>query len=226
MEGTVPVMQVALVLAVAAAGFFLYLSRRRAKGLREAAAMLGFSYAPRGDGSVERDFGRIPLFQQGTRRTESNVIRQVMAGSTITILDLEWERNEGDGGSETSSQTVACFQSQDLDLPFFVCRPEGALDRVLGERVHSLLGGYRDIDFEDRPGFSRKYLLYGKDESAVRALFAAPGLIDFLLELEGVTLEGNGDGVVVYRERRIVPPQDIPAFRDEAHRLFSFIAGR
>jgi hypothetical protein len=89
-------------------------------------------------------------------------------------------------------------------------------------RIGSVLG-YQDIDFESHPTaaeFSKKYLLRGKDEQTIRALFTDTVLTFFAAHPDKVLLEGSGDQLILYRDGKIIEPEDIPAFMKEGFEVF------
>jgi len=75
--------------------------------------------------------------------------------------------------------------------------------------------GFRDIDFPEHPSFSKRYLLRGEDEPAVRAIFDA-GLMNSFDHTREINVEAGGNCLIVYRASRRVKPADLLAFLDEA----------
>ncbi|MEC9473853.1 MAG: hypothetical protein VX584_04130, partial [Actinomycetota bacterium] len=57
------------------------------------------------------------------------------------------------------------LDAEDLQLPTFVIRPENLFHKI-GSTF-----GYQDIDFDAHPTFSKRYLLRGPDEEAIRNTF-------------------------------------------------------
>jgi len=66
--------------------------------------------------------------------------------------------------------------------------------------------GYQDIDFEISPGFSKKYLLRGPDDAAIRSVFTSRALIFFESE-PGLCVEADGRKLIVYRHSVRVKPE-------------------
>jgi hypothetical protein len=75
--------------------------------------------------------------------------------------------------------------------------------------------GYQDIDIEASPEFSRRYILRGADESAIRAALF-PGATSYFAEHEGWTVEVLSGTVGIYRADRRPKPEDVGRFIDEA----------
>ena len=133
--------------------------------------------------------------------------------------------------SETLEQTVIYFRSPQLNLPTFTLQPE-----VVGEKINPLVQTFRDIDFESGQAavqFSGKYVLKGKDERKVRALFTDE-VLAFFASKDSVVTQGSGDQLVLFRCEGVLPdkhptwgyvltkiePEDIPAFMKEGLEVF------
>jgi hypothetical protein len=125
------------------------------------------------------------------------------------VFDYRYTVGSGKHQS-TVSQTVVHLRSPRLALPSFVLAPENILHKVGG------LFGYHDIDFDSSPEFSKKYLLRGSGrEERVRDAFT-PSVRAYFEQRPPLSVEGDGDQVVVYRERRIVKPEDVRTFVEDA----------
>jgi hypothetical protein len=127
----------------------------------------------------------------------------------------------GGKSSHAVRQTVICFRSPQLSLPDFSMRRE---------EWHHKMGsalGYQDIDFESHPTaaeFSKKYLLRGKDEQKIRALFTDTVLTFFAAHPDKVCLEARLDQLIWYQPEKIIEPEDIPAFMKEGFEVFRLFA--
>jgi hypothetical protein len=139
-------------------------------------------------------------------------MRGSSGGMEVVLFDYKYVTGSGKNQS-VHRQTVAAFRVPGASLPAFQLRPESVFDRLA-----SVLG-FQDIDFPDHAEFSRRYLLRGKDESAVRAAFS-PALIDFFEQLAAgdtrCSVEGAGNLVVVYRPEKRMRAEELPAFLQNA----------
>ncbi len=122
------------------------------------------------------------------------------------------------GGKHAHShlQTVISFQSPQLTLPEFSLRPEHMFHRI-GEKM-----GMQDIDFESHPRFSKRYLLQGPDEEAIRRLFTAE-VLEFFEAREGASVEASGDHFTFFRANNRVKPQRIRAFMEEGFDVYQIL---
>ncbi|MFA4947427.1 MAG: hypothetical protein WC674_02830, partial [Candidatus Krumholzibacteriia bacterium] len=86
------------------------------------------------------------------------------------------------------------------NLPAFTMRPENVFHK-LGSMM-----GYQDIDFESNPVFSKKYLLRGPDDAAIRNAFTSRVLMFFESE-PGLCVEADGRKLIVYRHSVRTKPE-------------------
>lgn len=105
-----------------------------------------------------------PLFTHGRSQRAYNVMRGSDGPIQIAVFDYRYTVGSGKHQS-TVSQTVVHLRSPRLELPRFVLAPENFLHKVGG------LFGYRDIDFDSGPDFSKQYLLRGSSEGRVSDVF-------------------------------------------------------
>lgn len=186
---------------------WLHETQRRA-ALEAVATEMGLSYAP-DDGGL--DLGRLDacrLLTLGTRGRARNMMRGRIDDVSVAIFDYQYTTGSGRSAS-TSRQTVAAFDIGAQDLPTFELRPENLLHK-LGQTM-----GMRDIDFEEFPVFSSKYLLRGDDEARIRQMFRVE-VIEHLDTHPGWSIEGGGGWIVFYRAGKRVSAAEIGAFFDDA----------
>ncbi|MDD5630268.1 MAG: hypothetical protein PHU21_14470, partial [Elusimicrobia bacterium] len=194
-------------LAGGAAALQYVFEKKRRQGLAEAALRLGLEFSPADPGLAREGFSDFPFFRVGHSRQFSNVLRgKLDGGAEQFVFDYSYVTGSGKN-RHTYRQTVAAFRADNLGLPAFELRPENILHKVGG------LFGYQDIDFAASPDFSGKYLLRGKEETAVRDLFDAAILNHFSLH-PGWRVEGYGDWLAVCREKRRVDPEGLRTFLD------------
>ncbi len=141
-----------------------------------------------------------------------------MVSKSINALDVKIFEYEytiykyGSNGSRytvRTSQTVCRFQSQRMNLPSFVLSPESILDKI-----EDVFGYYQDIDFRQHPAFSRRYLLTGDNEAAIRKLFT-PAVLSHFASKRGRCVEGCRDIFIYYRAGKTIKPHHLRAFLDE-----------
>ncbi|MEQ9403619.1 MAG: SulP family inorganic anion transporter [Cyclobacteriaceae bacterium] len=83
-------------------------------------------------------------------------------------------------------------ESSEKRFPVFTMEKEGFF-----EKIGDMASG-KDIDFEDHPIFSDKFLLRGLEEDAIRAFFH-PGILKLIESDPVFHVESNGQSIILYR---------------------------
>jgi carbonic anhydrase len=215
-------MEVALILALTAVGIAVVVAvrhhvvksaRERVEAIRAVADRLGWAY--RQDVSFEAipKLDRFELFRQGRDRKLRNLLTSP-AGEPRAVL-FEYTYTTGSGKSQaTHRQTVFYATGTDLRVPSFSLRPEHFFHRI------GAVFGMQDINLEQRPEFSRMYVLRGEDEDAVRAMFTDP-VAGFFERRAGSCAAGVGREVLFWRPGRLLKPEELEAFIGEGMELAS-----
>ena len=197
-------------------------SEQRTKEFKRISEQLGMTFSARVKGRAkDRATPPVPLFYEGHSRVITNMLHgdSELLGfaEEFEVRIFAYEFTGGSGkSSSTWMQSVICFQSPQLNLPKFQLRPEHFFDKI-GSKL-----GYQDIDFESHPTaveFSKKYLLRGKDEQKIRALFTDE-VLAFFAGQDKICVEGFSSHLCFYRARKLIEPEDIPAFMKEGFEVF------
>ena len=175
----------------------------RGRQMQDTARSNGFAFQAEAKLEALPFFSGFELFE-GSPVGIENLITGRSGREEIAVFDLVYRNVGGSygGGTTTSRQTMAAVVSVDLELPQFQLRPEGSIERVLNavSRV--------DIDFAERHDFSRKFLLYGNDETAIRQLFDAAKL-DFFEQNPVLCVVGSRNTIILYSPRSVAHPGQI-----------------
>ena len=175
---------------------------KRGGEMSAAAGQMSFSFTPQAGLSALPFFDGFELFEGYPLKLE-NLMSGSIDGFPVAVFDLAY-RNVGgsSGGTTTSRQTIYAVGSSHLRLPEFYLRPAGLMELVLN-KVSKV-----DINLAERPGFSAKMLLYGKDEAAIRQLFTGPKL-EHLEKNPYFCVFGRGDHLFYYQSRIQTPPGSV-----------------
>ena len=104
-------------------------------------------------------------------------------------------------------------------IPKFIIDKEGLFDKIFN-RVKAFSGAGKDINFSNHVGFSKKFLLTGEDEDAIR-LFFTDDLIKFLVENEIHHIESNGEALMIFKYLHIARTDEVQNMLTFAHNLLS-----
>ena len=214
--------------------------RKRAKEMRNAGASLNLREATKSDKKVLKDsIGQSRLFTDGSSWPKTVLVGDVN-GVRVTLADYNFHR--GTTKSKTKETTLLTIQSNSLHLPPFALMPSGWLIDSLSSMV-----GYRDINFDSHPQFSKEYLLRafdeddqgnefsryeeasfsafkdGGNEQVVRGLFSH-ALLDVLEANPGVSMEGRGDQFILRRfTKQRVPADELTDFVELGVKILSLL---
>jgi len=191
-----------ILLFVAGIAFVIVLSYRHEKKRRAAlqikAQTLGFSYLAKAGLDQIPASSVFHLFSVGRAKHVHSLLQKDEEGVATSIFDYDY--TTGGGKSQhTHRQTVFLFETARLRLPSFSLRPENVFHKI-GQSF-----GMQDIDFDTHPEFSKKWLLKGDDEAAIRKVFNEEVLSVFE-NTKGMVSEAKGETLLLYRpEKRVAP---------------------
>lgn len=198
---------------------------------------LGLEYERDGRALAGEPFTRFSLFQEGRRRRFKNHLRGHVGGASessgpmgrdadrsgistprIEVILFDYRYVTGSHRQHHTHQTtIAAFHAVGEDLPELSLQPENLLHKIGG------LLGYQDIDFDENPSFSRRYLLRGPKEDHIRKIFT-PEVLDFFDEHPGWCVEAGGDWIVIFRRGRRILASDLKSFLNEAFEICTMLA--
>jgi hypothetical protein len=212
--------------------------RKRAKEMRKAGASLNLRAATKPDKKALED----RIKQSRLFSDESSWPKTVLVGDVngVRVMLADYNFSPPRSKSKTKETTLLTIQSNSLSLPPFSLMPSGWLIDSLSSMV-----GYRDINFDSHPQFSKQYLLRAfdeddqgnefsrfeepstsafkesKNEPMVRDLFTHE-LLDLLETNSGVSLEGIGNQFILRRfTSQRVPANDLTSFVELGIKILS-----
>lgn len=200
-----------LVIAVFAIGAHIW-EKRRTEAFKQLADELSFDFFPTGRAGLLSEMTGFYLFGIGHSQTIFNLLQGTAGGLQISIFDYRYVTGSGKN-RKVSTQSVFVAHREGMDLPMFTLRPEN-----IWHKIGSMFG-MQDIDFESHPKFSKRYLLKGPDEEAIRELFT-PEVLDFFEQKSGLTVEGSGD-VLLYSTYKRLSPDSVRQFMADGFEILN-----
>jgi len=209
------------VLALLVLGFIVtvFLAKKRKKELKQLADTLHFSFDDEftdEDDALLKSLNHLTLFRQSRSQGAWNVMRGQTDDIAVTIMDHRYSSGSSSSGRtrKVSEQTVIVLQSDLLSLPSFTLRPED-----LAHKISTAMLGYRDINFDDHPAFSKRYHLHGNDEESIRQIFSE-GVLAYFEQQGKVMADGSGDSLLFCRLGKTVAAKDIKSFLELGFEVF------
>lgn len=143
------------------------------------------------------------LFQRSGARFYNSMFKRLNDGTEIAIFDYSWKASRRRRRRREREYYFSVFWAycEDLRLPHFRLHPEVPLFHDVAKAF-----GMQDINFENHPDFSRRYLLRGEDEAKIRLRFH-PSFLNFLEQHPPCYAEGFGPQLVIWRD---YPPPVTP----------------
>lgn len=167
----------------------IYQDHRRHQGLVAWSESMGFEYLGKLPEEWLSNLRGFEISQRGSRPRGHHVVRGNTNDVEVWIFDFQYtttSTSEGKSSSQTHTITLLVIHSPHLNLPKFLLRPETFFDRM------GLTFDGKDINFEDRPLFSKLFHLHGPVEDQIRKSFT-PEVLDYLEEHKHIYVEGNGN---------------------------------
>ena len=189
--------------------------KKRTEDLAAAAARMNFTFSKEASPHLLRTLEHLELFSRGRSKKIRNVLGGRAGDLDVSVFDYRYTTGGGKNSS-TWRQTVMLFESDGLEFPQFALRPEHVFHKI------GQLFGYQDIDFATHEEFSKRYLLRGKDEDAVRNTFSSEAL-SFYETDRTLSTEAQGRQLIHYRAAKRVGPESIQDFIAEGVRVLTLL---
>ena len=196
----------------------LFKSHRREK-MEGVAAEIGLQFKEKGDKGLVNLLSDFKLFKIGHHKTIRNLLWNDSFQEDLKVRLFDYRYTVSTGNSaHVEKQTVFFIQSKQLGLPQFHLQPESFIHRI----GHWL--GFKDINLDNEPEFSRKYYLKGPEEELIRQTFSDP-VARFLKNEKAFHAEGLNYFLIIYFKKKLVSPEEIPAFFNKCMHVFEVLKG-
>ena len=174
--------------------------RERTEAMRAVANFLQWNFTEIAPWNMIANLDYFTLFHQGHSKQIKNFMYGEANGVKAAMFDYIYVTGSGKNRT-THFQTVTYLESANLRSPYFSLRPEGFFTKLM------TAFGYQDIDFGQRPEFSKAYLLRGQDELAIRQAFNDQ-LLSFFETYQGTSVDAGNNQLFVYRGGYRCQPQE------------------
>jgi len=183
-------------------GFFCWLhEKRRKNAIKKLSKSLNFSYIENGSEKLLANFKKLYQLPSTSNLSASNILIGSINGIKVTIMEILMSYEK-----KVTQQTVILFESDNIDLPSFICIPENSILKF----SLSILG-YNDIDYDSNPKFSKSYLLSGSRQNEVRKVFNNK-VLDFFENNKNLYVMGNNNKLMIYQTKKRIPVKNIKTY--------------
>lgn len=179
----------------------------RQANLSQFADRMGMTYQKkRGIKDLEFDLLDTKIFKGNKRKAIRHFCTQKVPSieGGLQLFDYQYFP---DGGKKQT--TVIIFESRAFDFPTFILRPKGTLQK---------LGAFfrrGRVDFIHTPAFNQEFVLMSTARDLIKPYFQK-GLLDLLLTLNHLTLEGKGRYLLIYEKHHLQSIDKLLPFYEDA----------
>lgn len=165
--------------------------RERTAAMRAVANFLKWNFVDLAPWNMIPNLDSFSLFNHGHSKQIKNFMYGEANGVKAALFDYIYVVGSGRNRT-THFQSVVYLEPGNLRAPYFSLRPEGFFTKIM------TAFGYQDIDFGQRPEFSKRYLLRGQDEMAIRQAFNDQ-LLSFFETYQGTSVDAGNNQLFVFR---------------------------
>lgn len=194
------------------------MQRLRREGLQQLAEQMGLMFSPDDPGQFRTRLIEFQFSKEGRAQKLHNLVRAEAEGVALSAFDYQFTTGSGKS-QQVHRQSMLLVESDALHLPPLTLRPESIFDAIAG------VFGYRDIDFEDHPEFSKQFLLKSPSDELVQKLFDGE-VIAFFMARRDCSLEAHRGRLIYFRRDKVVKPHDLKAFLGDGLELFNLFSAK
>jgi len=207
-----------ILLAVVVVATQWVLARRRRAAIQDLAESLGLAFQAETRVEEMELFKSIAYFTRGSRHQVLNHLSGSTDLAAVHIMDFEFTLGSGKNAS-TKRQTVVAFLADSLTIPEFDLAPESIFTRFME------LFGAQDIDIDEDPDFSQKFVLQAANEPGVRQTMDRE-LREFLCRRPDIYLSVRSGFLCLYRPNTLVPPDKWRDLMGEGFEIYQALCQR
>lgn len=170
---------------------------KRQKNIQQISEEMHYHY----DAFSDIEMKELPVFEYFKTRTIDKV-SNVLSTDNCTVFDVQF--SEGELIAKQVIKATMFHLHTKKEIPNFTLDKEGLFEYL----YH--FAGFKDIDIDNHPDFSKRFYLLGKDEKKIRAFFTDE-LILFLESNKEYYIEGSKVGLLIFSNERLASVKEMKA---------------
>ena len=170
---------------------------KRQKSIEKISKEMHWKY----DAFSAQEVEELPKFGYFKTR-EINKVSNVLSNEDCTIFDIQF--SEGELIAKQVIKATMLHIHPKNEIPDFTLDQEGIFEYILH------FAGYKDIDIDAHPDFSKRFYLSGKNEEKIRAFFTDE-LILFFESNKQYHIEASENGLLIIGKERFASVKEIKA---------------
>ncbi len=178
---------------------------KRQKSIQSIGKDLGWNYKrlPKDPVTIIPHFGYF-------KTRQINKISNLLSNESCTLFDVEF--SEGELIAKQVVKATMMFINIDKNVPEFTLDKEGIFEYI----YH--FAGFKDINIDNHPDFSKRFYLSGKEASDIKKFFSDE-LVLFFESNKYYHIEGNEKGLLIIGRERLAGIKEIKSLADFGIRL-------
>jgi carbonic anhydrase len=170
---------------------------KRQKSIEAISSEMRWKY----DAFSEQEMKELPTFGYFKNRRLKKV-SNVLSNGDCTIFDIQF--SEGEMIAKQVIKATMLHIHTKKDIPFFTLDKEGIFEYILD------FAGYKDIDIDSHPDFSKRFYLSGKNEEKIRRFFTDE-LVLFFESNKQYHIEASENGLLIIGNERFASVKEMKA---------------
>ena len=162
----------------------------------------------------KEEITELPTFGYFKTR-QINKVSNIVSNAQCSLFDIEF--SEGEMIAKQVIRASMLYIKLDKSIPEFTLDKEGVFEYI----YH--FAGFKDIDIDEHPDFSKRFYLSGKNQEAIRALFTDE-LVLFFESNPYYHIESSKHGLLILGKERLAGVKEIKALADFGIRLQKIIS--
>ena len=195
---------------------------QRQKRLRNLATEKGYQYSSQVDWNTMY-LKKFHFFEIRPIERKYNCLKGTFKDTNISWEIADVTFNEGNAFTAETFNTTLMILKLNRKLPVFTMEKEELLGKIF-DRVMAFTG-YKDIDFDMYPDFSKKFLLMGNNEAEIRSFFTED-IIHFFENQQIYHLESNGEALIIFDKIKLARTDETVEFIDYGKKLASLLVAK
>ena len=183
---------------------------KRQKSLQKIGTELDWSYLP----SQKEEITQLPTFGYFKTR-QINKVSNIISNGQCSLFDIEF--SEGEMIAKQVIRASMFFIKLDRRVPEFTLDKEGVFEYI----YH--FTGFKDIEIDNHPDFSKRFYLSGKNQGKIKELFTDE-LVLFFESNPYYHIESSEHGLLILDKERLAGVKEIKALADFGIRLEKIIS--
>ena len=183
---------------------------KRQKSLQKIGTELDWSYLP----SQKEEITQLPTFGYFKTR-QINKVSNIISNGQCSLFDIEF--SEGEMIAKQVIRASMFFIKLDRRVPEFTLDKEGVFEYI----YH--FTGFKDIEIDNHPDFSKRFYLSGKNQGKIKELFTDE-LVLFFESNPYYHIESSEHGLLILDKERLAGVKEIKALADFGIRLQKIIS--